>query len=206
MAKEIRTVVFDMGRVLLDFSEEMALTPWFSKQEDRTFLRKIIFASGDWDAVDAGLLTEEQALQKWIEQVPDHMKAPLTEMYANWHTVLVPVPHMAELIRSLKENGYSCYLLSNTSMRVYTFCEQEESLRQLDGYFVSAEHRLMKPDSAIYHALFAMFGLDPEECFFVDDTEKNIRAAEKLGMRGYHFVNYDTEGLKAAMREQGIRI
>ncbi len=206
MAKTIRTIIFDMGRVLLDFSEEMALTPWFPEEEDRILLRKIIFASGDWDAVDAGQLTEQEALSKWTEQVPDPMKAPLKEMYDNWHTVLVPVPHMAELIRTLKGNGYTCYLLSNTSMRVYTFCEQEESLCQLDGYLISAEHRLMKPDPAIYDTLFETFDLDPEECFFVDDTEKNIRAAEKLGMRGYHFVNYNVEGLKEAMREQGIRL
>lgn len=44
-----------------------------------------------------------------------------------------------------------------------------------------------KPDPAIYRYLFETFSLDPKECFFIDDLEKNINAARSLGMDGIVF-------------------
>lgn len=44
-----------------------------------------------------------------------------------------------------------------------------------------------KPDEKIYARLFDMFSLNPEECFFVDDTEENIAAGRRCGMDGFDF-------------------
>ncbi len=44
-----------------------------------------------------------------------------------------------------------------------------------------------KPDEKIYARLFDIFSLNPEECFFVDDTEENIAAGRKCGMDGFDF-------------------
>lgn len=36
----------------------------------------------------------------------------------------------------------------------------------------------MKPDRKIFERLFEKFLLDPQECFFIDDTEKMLLQAE----------------------------
>lgn len=45
----------------------------------------------------------------------------------------------------------------------------------------------MKPDRKIFERLFEKFSLDPQECFFIDDTEKNVVAGRDCGMRGFVF-------------------
>ena len=42
------------------------------------------------------------------------------------------------------------------------------------------------------------FSLDPKECFFIDDLEKNINAARSLGMDGIVF-NGNIDDVKKAI-------
>ena len=206
MKKEIKNIVFDMGRVLLDFSPEKVLMPYFPNQEDRNLMNEIVFESGEWDRLDAGDFTEDEALERWLVHTPERLRDSLRAMFAEWHRYLTPIDGMAELIRELKNSGYGCYLCSNTSARFSVYWQEREALRLLDGRFVSAFYKLMKPDAAMYQTMFEVFGLEPEECFFVDDRATNIEGAAKLGMRGFLFQTYDVNALRQAMRSEGIRI
>ena len=47
---------------------------------------------------------------------------------------------------------------------------------------------MAKPDPAIYRYLFQTYGLNPEECFFIDDLKANIETGKKLGMDGIIFT------------------
>jgi len=65
-----------------------------------------------------------------------------------------------------------------------------------DGIFFSAEVKCMKPQKEMYEHFFERFGLKPEECFFIDDLERNIQGAKACGMDGYCFADGDRERLK----------
>lgn len=205
MKKEIKNIVFDMGQVLLHFTVERLLTRFFD-EGDHPLLRQIIFGSGDWRAIDEGTLTEEEALRRWQETAPERLREPLADMLAHWEEILTPVEGMADLVRSLKAAGYGCYLLSNTSLRFYRYWESVEALRLLDARFVSAEHRMLKPDPAIFRKMLADFGLCAEECYFIDDSEENTEAARSVGMTAFCFAAQDVEALRADMRGKGIRV
>ncbi len=206
MAKKIKNIVFDMGRVLVDFSVKGLLTRYFPDVKNQSLMENILFDSGEWDALDAGAFSEEEALRRWEEKTPETLRDGLRAMFFHWHEMLTPIDGMAELVRELKSNGYGCYLLSNTSVRFFTYWEKFEALRYMDGKIISAEHYLLKPDPAIYQRLFDCFGLDPAECFFIDDCIENIQGAERVGMRGFLFRTYDVEKLRSALREQGVQI
>jgi len=158
-------------------------------------------ACGGW-----GTLTEEEALARWQAQIPERLREVTAEMLAHWHELFRPVEGMAELVRSLKAAGYGCYLLSNTSLRFFDYWERFEALRLLDGRFVSAEYRLLKPDPAIFHKMTEVFGLCPEECYFIDDLPENAEAARSVGMTAFCFAQQDIAALKADMRDKGIRV
>lgn len=57
-----------------------------------------------------------------------------------------------------------------------------------DGGIISAEVRHSKPDIKIYRILLDKYNLLPEECFYIDDIEINVRAAMSAGIKG--FCNY----------------
>ena len=58
-----------------------------------------------------------------------------------------------------------------------------------DGGIFSCKVKLTKPDPAIYKLLLERYGLRAEECVFLDDTLRNVNAAEALGIHGIHFQN-----------------
>lgn len=206
MSTEIKNIVFDMGNVLLDYSPENCLGNYFPDEDDFALVKRVIWASGDWDKLDAGQLTDDEALARWLAVLPARLHEPTREMFLTWHERMPPIDGMTEFVRELKANGYRCYLLSNASLRFPLYKDTYEVLTLLDGHFVSSFYRMAKPDPAIYRKLFETFSLDPAECFFVDDREVNVNASRSVGMRAYQHKTYDIEALRTAMREEGIRI
>lgn len=53
-----------------------------------------------------------------------------------------------------------------------------------DTLVISAEVGLRKPDPAIFELAAEWLGVAPQGCVFVDDLAHNVRAAERVGMRG----------------------
>ena len=58
---------------------------------------------------------------------------------------------------------------------------------------------MLKPDPAIYQLLLDRYGLNANECLFVDDMAVNTAAAEKVG---YHVLTLTTG---AATLETALR-
>ena len=61
---------------------------------------------------------------------------------------------------------------------------------------------MVKPDAAIYQLLLERYGLKAEECVFLDDSEKNVEAARKVGMYGIVFC--DKEQACEELRRLGV--
>ena len=72
-------------------------------------------------------------------------------------------------------------------------------IERFDGCVFSFREGIVKPDPEIYKVLLRRYGLKAEECVFIDDTEENVRSAQKLGMAGIVFTGY--EEAKAALNE-----
>ena len=47
------------------------------------------------------------------------------------------------------------------------------------------------------------YGLAPESCVFIDDSEPNVISARKFGMQAIHFTG-DTEALRNELIELGL--
>ena len=60
-------------------------------------------------------------------------------------------------------------------------------LEKFDGVIVSGLEGMVKPDPRIYRVFCERYGLAPESCVFIDDSEPNITSARKFGMHGIHF-------------------
>ncbi len=60
-------------------------------------------------------------------------------------------------------------------------------LKQFTGIYYSHHVGLRKPEPAFFERVITESNLIPAETLFVDDTEENIVAAEKLGFKTWHF-------------------
>jgi 2-haloacid dehalogenase/putative hydrolase of the HAD superfamily len=60
----------------------------------------------------------------------------------------------------------------------------------------------MKPDPAIFRLACARFGFAAPDALFVDDSARNIAAAQALGFRTHHFT--DPSALRPALEAEGL--
>ena len=59
-------------------------------------------------------------------------------------------------------------------------CREWPFLEKFDGVIVSGLEKLVKPDPRIYRVFCERYGLAPESCVFIDDSEPNVISARKM--------------------------
>ena len=202
----IRNIVFDMGKVLVGYDPVAVCRQYTDSADEIELLRRELFASEEWTLLDWGMITEEEAMSRVKNRLPDQRMRDMADAcMAHWHEYnIMPVAEMGDLVKELKEKGYGIYLCSNMSLRLRVFEDQLPGIQYFDGILVSAEEKLLKPDPAIYERLFEKFGLKAEECFFIDDLPANIEGAKKCGMDGYCFADGNIGKLREELKKRGI--
>lgn len=197
--------VFDMGRVLLNYDPMLCIKPYLSEPADREEIARVAFASEEWKLLDAGKITDEEALSVWQSRLPARLHTKMAEIFENWHLHMPAIPQMTALVQDLHRAGYPIYLLSNVSLRFAKLREHYPVLSLMQGCVTSAEELVCKPDRGIYEILLGRYALNPEDCIFIDDQPANIQSAVALGMQGYVFDG-DTNRLRSTLREMGVQI
>lgn len=197
--------VFDMGRVLLNFDPSLCIDPHLTDPADRAEIARVAFASDEWKMLDAGTITDEEALSRWQSRLPERLHAPMAAIFADWHRHMPEIPEMTALVRDLRAAGYPVYLLSNVSLRFTKLKECSPILSLMQGFVTSAEEMVCKPDRRIYEVLLDRYQLTAEECIFVDDLPANVEGARAVGMQGYVFDG-DGQKLRRTFVEMGVNL
>ena len=196
----IRNIVFDMGKVLLDYDPYQACYRHAKNTEKAVLLKKAIFDHPDWAAkIDGGLLYEDEYLLDVQDRLETQELRELAQAVLSdwWLDSLFPMRGMKQVIENLLERGFRLYVLSNCGYRFRDFEYKIPYVAKFSGILVSAEEGLLKPDVAIFQRLCDKFGLQMDECVFVDDLQKNVDGAVASGMQGYCFADGDVEKLAA---------
>lgn len=199
----IKNIIFDMGGVLIDYDPEKTLNELFDK-ETAGILLKEIFRNEIWAEKDRGTVCAKEIIEAKKDLIPAAVFPKVCEMVENFYPYMPPFEKMHALVKQLKSKGYGIYLLSNASSDFHLHRSEIPALSLFDGVLISADHKLLKPEKEIYEALYKEFNLNPEECFFIDDVEKNIDGAAKTGMSGHCYSHGDIEILKKDLVSKGI--
>ncbi|MBR1920095.1 MAG: HAD family phosphatase [Spirochaetales bacterium] len=199
----IKSIVFDMGQVMLRFDPDSFLArEGISDAAERAYLRPIIFNRPEWGFMDWGYLDEKQYLERYVlPELDEKYHALATRLVMAWDDPIMPMEGMAELVRSLKERGYSIYLLSNASSRLHDYFPRCPGSEYFDGIVVSADIKIVKPQPEIYHHLLEKFSIKAEETVFIDDNLMNITAALRENIHGFMFRS-DVPALRAWLERE----
>lgn len=182
----IKNIIFDMGNVLIEFNPKKYLSEII---EDPVVIETVyqeMFCHTEWSELDRGAISEDEALAAISARIPAYSEY-VKHVMTTWFKKLNPIEGMFELIQELKEKGYRIYLLSNASPRIYEYMDQIPAIRFFDGYLISCDIQVNKPDLEIYQSLMRKYDLIAEECIFIDDLERNIAGAKAVGWQGYVF-------------------
>ncbi|MBQ9434242.1 MAG: HAD family phosphatase [Synergistaceae bacterium] len=183
----ISTVIFDIGNVLVDFDWDGFIHRMFPGREELiTELDEAVWGGGRWDRLDAGD-PPEQVFASIIAHDPKH-EHELRKVFANVGDTLRKRPASSVWITDLKNRGYRVLYLSNYSRYVMGLNPGVlDFLPLMDGGVFSCDVRLIKPDRRIYECIAEKYALVPGECVFIDDIEKNIKAARDFGFHAIQF-------------------
>ena len=186
MNTERRWVIFDLGKVLLDFDFAIAAKALarYSPQEEEQILESInqspllhTFERGDW--------SEAQFFQKL--SVECRLEASLEELKKGFAEIFTPVPSMVEFMESLKERGIPVMVFSNTNVTAVDYIRAAfPFFERFDAYCLSYEHGCMKPDTTLYGVAQVMTRCTPGNLLFLDDRAENVNAARQMGWNAIH--------------------
>ncbi len=119
----------------------------------------------------------------------------LEQAYANAAVEIPPavVPGAADILPALRERGLSIGLISNTGRTPGYALRQILERLGLAGYIdvmvFSNEHGVCKPQQSIFEELRRGLDVAFEEMMFVgDNLHVDVFGAQRVGMRGVHFV------------------
>lgn len=108
------------------------------------------------------------------------------------------------IIDELREKGYVLGLLSNApSAFIRDLLRQYDLEKYFDHIVVSSEVGLIKPEPEIFQHTLRRMNSIAGETIFIDDSEKNVRAGESLGIQGIVFVSADE--LSVTLKRLGVQ-
>lgn len=184
----MKTVVFDIGQVLVDFDWHGYVRSLFTDEDVIRRIEKAVWESRLWIEFDRGVLSDEEVIQKMTECDADLADEIRLAMKDIGRTVIrrdTAIPW----IRSLKTRGLQVLYLSNYSYRLRSQNTAAlDFLAEMDGGLFSYEVHLLKPDAAIYRALCEKYDLTPEETVFLDDMEDNVTGAKACGLQAIRYT------------------
>ena len=189
----VRSVVFDLGGVLVDWDPRYLLRDVMVGREEEmeTILRDVL--NHEWNlARDAGDSWAD-AMAKVMAAHPEY--AEIFRAYdERWPEMLGgDHPDTVAVLAELRDARVPLYALTNWSAEKFPHAEERfEWLEWFDGILVSGRIKLAKPDPAIYHYLLEEFGLTAPETFFTDDHEPNVVAARAVGIDAHLFTDAAT--------------
>ena len=188
MEVKIKTIIFDLGGVLIDWNPRYVYRDIFDDEEKIDWFFENI-CTNEWnEKQDAGRSLQE-ATEELVLKHPEY-EIEVRAYYGRWEEMLGgPINDTVEILRTIKgANNYNLYALTNWSAETFPVAlDRYDFLKWFDGIVMSGEEKTRKPFADIYHTLLSRFKVDPSEALFIDDSLRNIKGAEEVGIKGIHF-------------------
>jgi glucose-1-phosphatase len=188
-----KAVVFDLGKVLLDFDYRKAgrnLLEHCSIPEAE--ITKVLNQSALLFRYETGLMTTNEFFEE-VKRASKfcHGLETFEPLFGN---IFTPIPEMIALNDRLRAKGIPTYIFSNTNeMAVKHISATYPFFANFSGHIYSYEHRSMKPDPAIYKVVEKISGHSGPGILYIDDREENIAHGTERGWQTIHHADkFDT--------------
>jgi len=198
----IKAVLFDLDGVVFSNGSKIAIRRLRKdKRIPRGIAQKIIRSDYAWEY----RLGKHSAKQHWGWAAKELKNKSLAkEIRKIFLDAYYLKKGMAELVTGIKAH-YKTAAISNTVGERISMFEKRYGFRSLfDAEVYSHLMGVGKPDPAMYLEAANRLNVQLRECIFIDNKEKNVRAAEKLGAMGIVFKSIPQ--LKKGLTKAGVKI
>lgn len=188
MERVIKNIVFDLGGVIMTLDPVEALRRFKALGlSDAERYLDAYTQSGIFGNLEEGKITAEDFRSK-LSSLTGH-ELTFDECKHAWLGYRKDVPQRnLDLLKELRAKDYRLILLSNTNPFMMDWALSSEfdgkgsSLNDyFDALYLSYRLGIMKPAPDFFRQVLDNENILPEETLFVDDGQRNVEAAGKLG-------------------------
>jgi putative hydrolase of the HAD superfamily len=179
---DLDILLFDLGGVLIDFAGFRELGRMLPEGGDRAEVRRRWITSPLVQRFERADISPQAFADGVIQELglelsPDQFLAALVEWARG------PYPGARSLLERVP-NSYRLACLSNSNV-LHTPLHRRHMEPLLDRLYFSDELGMVKPEREIFEMVISDLNVPPERIAFFDDTEINVRAARRAGMRAH---------------------
>ena len=195
-------VVFDLGKVLVDFDYGIAARRIAGKGRlAADEVQRFIDHSPLLFRYETGQINQEQFYREVCAVTG--FSGAIEEFGGFFADIFTPIEAMVELHARLRDRRVPTFILSNTNdLAVGHIRRNFPFFANFNGYVFSYEHGVMKPDQRIYQVVERMSGATGEKILFLDDRKENAEAATARGWRVIH--HHAPEETIAALQQMNM--
>lgn len=195
-------VVFDLGKVLLDFDYAVAARRIAARSRlDEAAVRAVLAQSPLLSRYETGLMSRQEFYEAIRQQTG--FTGSLEEFGRCFADIFWPIDPMVAVHGALRRRGVSTWLFSNTNDLAMEHIRQHfPFVQDFDGCILSYEVRSMKPAPGMYETLERLSGRRGPEIVYLDDRPENVEAGLARGWRGW--VHESPEGSRLRLQELGL--
>jgi len=186
-----RCLLLDLGRVLVDidfrrFGDRMRVLTGLDAEQ----LRTAMMGDGLAHNYEIGLLEDIQFFREVCMRLNSDI--PWDQFVDAWNSIFIETPLVPEGLIAALAKKCSLWVVSNTNRIHFDFISRHYPvLRLFEGFILSYEVGLAKPDPGIFRIALARAGVEAREALFVDDLSANVDAAKGLDIDAFQFLNTD---------------
>lgn len=198
----IRLIVFDLGKVLVDFDYRIAarhLSPHTHLSPEQII--ELLLHSPLLLEYERGEMSNAEFYQALVQKTG--LRASFEEFATRFGDIFSPIAPMIELLDYFQSSNRPTAVLSNTNdLAIRHIRAHYPFFNRFQHHVLSFEHRAMKPDPALYRVLEHDSGVPPAHILFLDDRPENVAAAQQLGWQA--FVHHDPKATRRSFIELGL--
>jgi 2-haloacid dehalogenase len=196
-------VLFDLGRVVLDWVPERPFEQVLAAAEVPAFMERVDFY--EWNRQADNGRSYEEIEAEWCARFPGDTEAILA--YRRFNQLAIPglVPGVWALVAELQQHCIRVGALSNWSADTFPqIRERFAALSRFDTMVVSGFDGVAKPDRAMFALACDRNQVEPHRAVFIDDLPANVAAARASGLTGLLFS--DAAQLRADLLDLGLPV
>lgn len=198
----VKTVVFDLGKVLVDFDygiagRKLAARATMAAHELGQFLISVPLII----RYETGLITSQQFYEE-VRSATGYL-GDIDEFAGLFADIFTPIEGMVQLHSELRAQGFPTYIFSNTNELAVRYIRKAfPFFHNFDGYILSYEHQSMKPDAKLYDVVEAQSGARGAQILYLDDRPENVEAG---AARGWQVILQESpDKTRAAIEKLGL--
>lgn len=219
----IKAVIFDLGKVLVDFDMNRVWSGLAKYTNIPTSeMESLVYETSDKDVLKYGTSKKQDMVAKyntgeindqvffeWMQEKLKLKGIGFNEFAKAWGDIFTINQPICDLVDRLSRNGYKLVALSDTNpiqMRQIMAIVPDMHVWFGDRIVTSYDPNVMsmKPNEKNYLEARSRARAESKECAYVDDRQKYVDAVVKFGMHGL-FYDWDNEAKRDELLVDNLR-